>query len=34
MDTTDSRLAKIKPYPMVAYAETLLFFFGANFVFH
>ena len=34
METTDSRLVDVSPYPRMVYAETLVFFFGANFMFH
>ena len=34
MDTSESRLVEMRPYPMVAYVETLAIFFGANFLYH
>ena len=34
MDTSESRLVELKPYPMAAYIESLAIFFGANFLYH
>jgi hypothetical protein len=34
MEPTESRLVHDMPYPKVVYLETLLFFFGANYLFH
>ena len=34
MDTSESRLVPLTEYPVMAYAEALVFFFGANFIFH
>ena len=34
MDASDSRVVAITEYPKMVYAEALVFFFGANFLFH
>ena len=34
MDATESRLVNNVEYPKIVYLESLLFFFGANFLFH
>jgi len=34
METTDSRVVVSPKYPPIVYLESMLIFFGANFLFH
>ena len=34
MDASESRIVELRPYPKMVFAETLVFFFGANFLYH